>query len=69
MSTNHSTKTEMGQPKIEVLECKHCGRLAISVDDTRITTHSWAGRGHGGGKCAGAWTILVSSEPEVKYAD
>lgn len=52
------------QVKIEVLKCKNCGRFVISVDDTRVPTYSWAGEGHGDGKCSGAWTIVVSTERE-----
>lgn len=54
-------ETGHGGEKIEVLRCKNCGRLVISVDDTRVPTYSWAGDGHGDGKCSGAWTILVST--------
>jgi hypothetical protein len=49
---------------IEVLSCKHCGRLVISVDDTRIRTESRAAQGHGLGKCAGAWTVMVAATYE-----
>lgn len=51
---------------IEVLRCKHCGCLAISVDDTRLDTKSCAGNGHGDGKCAGMWTVLVSALHHVR---
>lgn len=50
------------EAKIEVLKCKNCGRLVISVDDTRVPTFSWSAEGHGDGKCSGAWTIMVSTE-------
>lgn len=50
--------------KIEVLRCKSCGRLAISVDDKRIDTNSCAAAGHGSGKCAGQWTIQVDANLE-----
>ena len=48
--------------KIEVLKCKACGNLAISVDDLRIDTQSAAAHGHGSGKCAGHWTVQVSAD-------
>lgn len=47
--------------KIEVLRCKHCGRLAISIDDTRQTTDG--PEGHGGSKCAGQWKVLAFVAP------
>lgn len=57
---------------IEVLKCKSCGALAISVDDTRLTTNSRAWDGHGSGKCAGQWTVMVDAEhepePDLKVA-
>lgn len=36
-------------PMLEILRCKHCPELAVSINDTRITSH----------KCAGQWTIIA----------
>lgn len=38
--------------KLEAIKCDGCGRIGLSVDDTRVTGH----------KCAGAWTIVASAE-------
>lgn len=35
---------------IEILKCKHCGILAVSLNETRVTNH----------KCAGAWKVELS---------
>lgn len=50
---------------IEVLKCKDCGRLSISVDDTRQDTESAAGNGHGDSKCSGSWTVQVRTQYEA----
>lgn len=39
-----------GKIRMEVLKCQHCPKLAITIDDSRITSH----------KCAGAWTTIHS---------
>lgn len=38
--------------KIEAIKCTGCGRIGLSVDDTRITDH----------KCAGSWETVASAE-------
>ena len=43
--------------RIEVLKCKDCGWLVISVDDVRQTTDGPSG--HGGSKCSGSWRVLA----------
>jgi hypothetical protein len=41
--------------KVQVLSCKLCGTLAVSVDDYRITGH----------KCAGAWNVVRTERVAV----
>ena len=41
--------------KIEILKCGDCGRLAIAVNDERVTDH----------KCSGRWTVVESAVIEV----
>jgi hypothetical protein len=60
-------KIEEGKPetpKVEVIECHHCRRIAISVDDLRI--HTYGKNSHGGSKCAGAWEIVLSTAPPTE---
>jgi hypothetical protein len=45
---------------IEVLCCKNCRRLVISIDSIRQTTDG--PDGHGGSKCAGQWRVLAVAE-------
>jgi hypothetical protein len=33
---------------LEILRCKHCGRLAVALNEIRITNH----------KCAGQWEVV-----------
>ena len=40
---------------VEILKCKDCGKLAVSIDETRVTGH----------KCSGSWTTLLTEECEV----
>ena len=51
---------------VEVLKCRNCGRLALSIDDQRIATYDTKSdhslRGHGSGKCAGHWIIVLTSK-------
>jgi hypothetical protein len=54
---------------IEVLQCKDCNRLVVSVDDERVPTRSRAGQGHGGYKCSGQWTVLVSAEYKTEKGE
>ena len=48
---------KQGNPVIEVLQCKSCLKLAISVDGQRKSTEGQ--QGHGGTKCAGQWSVLA----------
>ena len=41
--------------KVEILKCKHCPRLIVAINDTRIFSH----------KCAGQWTVLTSEQVPV----
>jgi hypothetical protein len=38
--------------RIEVYRCADCGRVAVAVDDVRITSH----------KCSGRWLLIASEE-------
>lgn len=49
--------------KTEVLQCYHCQKLAISIDNVRQTTTGE--RGHGSSKCAGQWRVLAASNGGV----
>ncbi len=37
---------------VEVLACRNCRALAVSIADRRITRH----------KCSGAWEVLMSEK-------
>lgn len=42
--------------KLEILRCRDCGALAVSVNDTRVTRH----------QCSGRWTTaLVEDVPSI----
>ena len=40
-----------GSLRVEFLQCRHCTRLAVAVEDHRVTDH----------KCAGHWTMLEAA--------
>lgn len=44
--------------KVEILKCDACGRLAVWINDYRVTSH----------KCAGIWTPVLSEECDLTDA-
>ena len=46
----HAARRAKAPHNIEILKCVDCGKLALAVDDRRITTH----------KCSGSWTSVLN---------
>jgi hypothetical protein len=42
--------------KLDIMRCNGCGRLAVAIEETRITNY----------KCAGSWKILSSQECDLR---
>lgn len=61
----HAPRQRKAGKMIEVLRCADCTKLAICLDGTRLTTESRKEKGHGSGKCAGQWTVVVAAEMPV----
>lgn len=46
---------------IEVLQCKHCHQLSLSVDNHRLPNIGGP-KAHKGPKCRGQWSVLATAE-------
>lgn len=41
--------------KVEAIQCKDCGRVGLSVEDIRVTSH----------KCSGAWKVIAEASVDL----